>query len=473
MCIFAMPMSFADFIQQHEHDDPVRLLLSRDQYPGMDIDLAVTTLEVRRKLKTKVPEWYAVPSLIYPSRLSGEQCSSSGTARYKAKVCGSSVVPELSLRDPSHKWVPPSYAAEGGHRFGDYTAPAKELLSIADLTGGMGVDSWAFAQVAGEVLYNEMQEGLAKATELNFRELGVENVRFSCKRVEVGKVREVLDGFEPDVIFLDPARRAEDGRKVFLIEECQPDVLGLLPELFAASRFVLLKLSPMADISMACKRLGEHVREVHVVAAGGECKELLFLLDREWQGNPSTFVVEDGIVMEIPGQVGNGESSQAGNDGSSRAGNDGSSQAGNDGARHGRPDRPSEVPCAGSILFEPGKALAKAGAFDLPCRFGLTKLGKHTHLYVGETVPEELRPFGKAFGIVEVLPLSNRTVKEAGKRWPQAEVTARNVPMTSDLLRKKLGCASGGDMHLFGVRVDAVSGAGNYLIVTKKRYGTD
>jgi hypothetical protein len=427
MCIFAMPMSFADFILQHEHDDPVRLLLSRDKYPDIDLDLAVTTLEVRKKLRTKVPEWYAVPSLVYPSRLSGEQCSSSETARYKAEV------------------------------FRCHSERSEGILKIADLTGGMGVDCWAFAQVAGEVSYNEMQEGLARATELNFRELGVENVRFSCKKVEVGKVGEVLDGFEPDVIFLDPARRAEDGRKVFLIEECQPDVLGLLPELFAESRFVLLKLSPMADITMACKRLGEHVKEVHVVAAGGECKELLFLLDREWQGNRSTFVVEDGTVMEIPGQ----------------AGNDGSSQAGNDGARHGRPDRPSEVPCAGSILFEPGKALAKAGAFDLPCRFGLTKLGQHTHLYVGESVPEELRPFGKVFGIVAVLPLSNRTVKEAGKRWPQAEVTARNVPMTSDLLRKKLGCASGGDTHLFGVRVDAVSGAGNYLIVTKKRYGTD
>ena len=443
-----MPMSFADFILQHEGDDPVRLLLARDKYPEVDIDLAVTTLEVRRKLRTKVPEWYAVPSLIYPFRLSGEQCSSSETARYKAMVCGSSLVPEPSLRDPSHKWAPPSYAAEGGHRFGDQTAPANERLKIADLTGGMGVDAWAFAQVAEEVLYNEMQVELARATELNFRELGVENVRFRNCRVEPGKVAEVLDGFRPDVIFLDPARRAGDGRKVFLIEECQPDVLGLLPELFEASRYVLLKLSPMADITMACKRLGAHVKEVHVVAAGGECKELLFLLDRDWEGAPATFIVEGGAVMEIPGQ----------------AGNDGPSLVISTGAK-----RSGEI-----WLFEPGKALLKAGAFDLPCaRFGLTKLGQHTHLYAGEAVPEELRSFGKVFEILEVLPLNNRTMKEAGKRWPQAEVTARNVPMTSDLLRKKLGCASGGDIHLFGVRVEAAAEAGNYLIVTKKRYGTD
>ena len=442
MCIFAMPMSFADFILQHEGDDPVRLLLARDKYPEVDIDLAVTTLEVRRKLRTKVPEWYAVPSLIYPFRLSGEQCSSSETARYKARVCGSSLVPEPSLRDPSHKWAPPSYAAEGGHRFGDQTAPANKRLKIADLTGGMGVDAWAFAQVAEEVLYNEMQVELARATELNFRELGVENVRFRNARVEPGKVREVLDGFEPDVIFLDPARRAEDGRKVFLIEECQPDVLGLLPELSEASRYVLLKLSPMADITMACKRLGAHVKEVHVVAAGGECKELLFLLDRDWEGTPATFIVEGGAVMEIPGDA--------------------------------EEDIRLGMPRSGNWLFEPGKALLKAGAFGLPCGlFGMAKVGQHTHLYVGEAVPEELRPFGKVFEILEVMPLNNRTMKEAGKRWPQAEVTARNVPMTSDLLRKKTGCVSGGDIHLFGVRVDAASEAGNYLIVTKKRYGTD
>ena len=83
---FCNAMSFADFILQHEGDDPVRLLLARDKYPDVDIDLAVTTLEVRRKLRTKVPEWYAVPSLVYPFRLSGEQCSSSETARYKASL---------------------------------------------------------------------------------------------------------------------------------------------------------------------------------------------------------------------------------------------------------------------------------------------------------------------------------------------------------------------------------------------------
>ena len=439
-------VSFADFILLHEGDDPVRLLLSRDKlrdlHPDLDIDLAVTTLEVRRKLKNKVPEWYSVPSLIYPFRLSGEQCSSSETAKYKALLASGlrseGIPPETVASRP----LPPQAAGPSllcGRGWPQVSGGTPSLLKIADLTGGMGVDTWAFSQVAGEVLYNEMNEELEKATELNFKELNINNVRFGSRKVEVGKVKEVLNGFEPDVIFLDPARRAEDGRKVFLIEECQPDVVGLLPELFAVCRYVMVKLSPMADIAMACKRL-EHVKEVHVVASGGECKELLFVLDREWEGEHSVVVFEGGAVMEIPDQVGN------------------------DGF-----EVKYEVPKEGDILFEPGKALAKAGAFNLPCeRFGMTKLGIHTHLYTSETVPEGLEPFGKWFEVLAVRPLNNRTMKEAGKRYPQAEVTARNIPMTSDLLRKKMGCASGGSVHLFGVRLDAGEGAGNYLIETKR-----
>ena len=465
-------MSFADFILQHEGADPVRLLLSRDklrdQYPDIDIDLAVTTLEVRRKLKSKVPEWYAVPSLVYPFRLSGEQCSSTETAKYKAFIAARlrsegilSETASASLRplpkDSDHtsesKLSPvgpnplgPSLLS--GRGWPEVSDSTPSLLRVADLTGGMGVDVWAFAHVATAVFYNEMQEPLVKATELNFKELGIDNVRYSCRKVEVGKVKEILDGFVPDVIFLDPARRAEDGRKVFLIEECQPDVVGLLPELFEASRYVMLKLSPMADITMACKRL-EHVREVHVVASGGECKELLFVLDREWEGGHSLFVVEGGAVMEIPGQARNDLSVIS----------TGSSSVISTGAK-----RSGEI-----YLFEPGKALTKAGAFGLPCEmFGMTKLGVHTHLYTSEAVPEGLRPFGKWFEIVGVEPLNNRSMKEAGKRHPQAEVTARNIPMTSDLLRKKMGCASGGDVHIFGVRIDGGTEAGNYLLETKR-----
>lgn len=376
-------MEFAEFILAHDGDDLARLALARDRYVSEveDFDLVLTTLEVRRKLRLKVPQWYAVPGLRYPLRLSGEQCSSAQTAFYKASL--------VSGR-------------------------------VADLTGGLGVDSWAFSQVASAVLYNEMNPALAGAARHNFHELGVKNVTVRNCRLERGNVKEVLDDFEPDVIFLDPARRAEDGRKVFRLEDCQPDVLQLLPDLFEAAPRVLLKLSPMADITLVCKQLGS-VHEVHVVAADGECKELLLLLEKGYEGDYATTIYENGFTLCVSPD---GDVSKS------------VAPLGND-----------------HILFEPGKAMMKAGAFDLPCRYGMAKIGRHTHMYMGP-VPEELKPFGKVYEILETAPLNNRSIKDMAKRYPQASVTARNIPLTSDQLRKKLGVKDGGSFHIFGIHSD-------------------
>ena len=386
-------MDFAQFILSHEGEDPAALALARDRYASEveDFDLALTTLEVRRKLRVKVPQWYAVPQLRFPFRLSGEQCSSAETARYKASVA----LPALTREK-----------------------------TVADLTGGLGVDSWAFAQVASAVLYNEMRPELAAAASANFKALGLTNVRVSCAELRPGGLREILDGFVPDVIFLDPARRAADGRKVFRLEDCEPDVLQLLPELLAAAPRVLLKLSPMADITLVCKQLG-YVREVHVVAADGECKELLLLLECGYIGQPRTFIYEKGAVL----------------------------------ATDEAPEETSAL--MGDLLFEPGKALLKAGAFDLPCRYGLEKLEQHTHLYRASAPVEALQPFGKWFRILEVVPLDKRSIRDIGRRYPRASVTARNIPLTSDALRKKLGVADGGSVHIFGAKATS----GNQLFV--------
>ena len=397
-----MVMDFAQFILAHSQDDPAQLALGRARFAGevADYDLALTTLEVRRKLRDKVPEWYAVPSLVFPLRVSGEQCSSTATARYKASV-----------------------------------VPGKR---IADLTGGLGVDSWAFSQVFEQVLYNEMRPELADAAAHNFRELGVTNITVRNCELKNSNVADVLGDFKPDVLFLDPARRAADGRKVFRLEDCQPDVLKLLPELLEACPRLLLKLSPMADIALVCKQLG-CVKQVHVVAAEGECKELLLVLEKGWAGPHTITIVEDSAVMEIPGQAGNDE---------------------------GGTERSERI---SGFLFEPGKAMLKAGAFELPCRYGLAKLGQHTHLYTGAEVTEALKPFGKCFRILESAPLDKRGIKSIGQKYPQADVTARNIPLTSDQLRAKLGVRSGGPVHIFGLHVDALRA--NLLLVAERRGG--
>ncbi len=395
-------MEWVDFILAHEGDDLGKLALARERYVAEveDFDLALTTLEVRRKLREKVPQWYAVPSLRFPLRVSGEQCSSTETARYKAAVAAA--------------------AAKG---------------CLADLTGGLGVDSWAFAQVFDRVLYNEMRPELADAARHNFAALGLSNVTVSCAELVAGKLPLILGSFHPDILFLDPARRASDGRKVFRLEDCQPDVLQLLPELLSACPLVLLKLSPMADISLVCKQLG-CVKAVHVVGAEGECKELLLLLERDYVGPYTLTVYSNGAVAEITKTL---------------------DPVGGDVLPDPSVVMPVPDRASPAWLFEPGKALLKAGAFTWPCRFGLQKLGLHTHAYVSAQPVETLRPFGKWYQILEVVALNNRSVKEIGKKYPQAEVTARNLPLTSDQLRAKLGVKSGGEVHIFGLHTDTPS----------------
>ena len=462
-------MILADFILSHDSDDLASLALARGRYRAEvpDFDLALTTLEVRRKLRDKVPEWYAVPSLVYPLRVSGEQCSSSATARYKASVALTASQQALWAENACCHVSSDAAAST----FGQKCLPGVHGGRIADLTGGLGVDSWAFAQVFGEVLYNEMRPELADAAAHNFRELGVTNIQVrNCALVPSGmpsadrppsgrSVLEILDGFRPSVIFLDPARRAADGRKVFRLEDCQPDVLQLLPELLAACPKLLLKLSPMADITLVCRQLG-CVREVHIVSADGECKELLLLLERGWTGPHTLTIVEDGAVMGLGAEA----PEPSLRDPSHALPLRGRLWAPPSYRAEGGHGFGSLCPQSIKILFEPGKSLLKAGAFELPGQFGLSKLGRHTHLYVGSEVPEELGPFGKVFEIQEVVPLNNRTVKDIGKRYPKADVTARNIPLTSDQLRKKLGVADGGSVHIFGVHIDTLSA--NYLLLT-------
>lgn len=399
-------MEFREFILAHDGCDIPSLALQRERLARdvEDWDLALSTLESRRKIKSKLPSWYALSQLRYPLPLSAEQCSGEETAIYKASL--------VSL------W---------------FSAPKADELAVADFTGGMGVDTWAFSKVASRVLYNEMNPELAKAAEYNFRELGVNNVMVKNHKLTPGSVKAILDGFKPDVIFLDPARRSDTGRKVFMLEDCSPNVPELLPELLDICPRVMLKLSPMADITLVCKQL-PGVREVHVVAAGGECKELLLLLEKGHTGSYTTVIYESGSTL-VYGDGG-----------------------------HRFVDI-TTISC-GLYIFEPGKALMKSGAFELPCEHGLTKLGIHTHLYVSqEPVPEELAPFGKCFEIVEVFPLSGKTMKEAGKKYPRADVSARNIPMTSDDLRKRLGVKpSDGSLHIFGVQSDA---DGRLLIIAR------
>lgn len=479
MSIFASDMdSFEKFVVENGNADTVRLVMACKEWPVpedaelAELDaksLAVNTIEGRRRLRKKLPEWVACTGLVYPSSLCAEQCSSSDTARYKASIVQrifneyvgtvASMVgaPCRTTGSPTENKMVTEPA--------EVTIGTRKTGRIADLTGGLGVDSWAFSEVAEEVLYNEMNPALAAAARHNFKALGVTNIFIRNSEATSDSLKDIFGDFRPDVIFLDPARRDSAGKKVFLLEDCSPDVLKILPELFGISRFVLLKLSPMADITMAVERLdrtyeeylekasgkgwnGQWVREVHVVASGGECKELLILLDGEWNEGYSLTCREDGKTLTFkPEEITK--------------------------AKAGYPDS-----TFARIIFEPGKSLTKAGVSNAICeRFGLVKLARFTHLYtISEPLSDSeseqrtapLKDFGKVFYVKEILPLNKSSMKDVGKRYPHSEVSAKNIPMSSDELRTRLKVKSGDDAHIFGVRIETPYNEDNYLIVTEQ-----
>lgn len=420
-------MTLKEFIQEHENDDTARLMLSRNRWPDIDIDKAVTIIECRKKLRTKLPEWYEIPEIIYPDRLSSEQSSSSATAKYKASIA--------------------SRIANGGR--------------IADLTGGLGADSLAFSRVASHVMYNEMEPGRAEAARHNFPLLGAENISVSSfcveeagKSEEAANFWETLKRFSPDLVYMDPARRSATGNKVFLLEDCSPDVLTLIPDIFGICNNLLLKLSPMADISMLLKRLQEHgawTKELHIVSAGGECKELLLWCTPSATDDTALIINENGNILRT-------------------------SIAAESAAVQQFLQNTAQLNSM-RFMFEPGKALAKAGLFNAICTMQdnagngtmLLKAGRSTHLYFTDS-QDNASDFGKTFKIISMAPFCKQGIRDFSAKYPRAEVSARNLPLTSEELRRKLKVQSGGDIHIFGLHIDFCHGASaNYLVAATRQ----
>ena len=231
-------VEFSAFLQAHRNDDVRTLALQAKKYPGIDLAEAVVQIAGRQMAEKKLPSWAAIDGIRYPRHLSMEQCSSELTARYKASL------------------------VEGD--------------SLADLTAGLGVDCSFLARRFRQVDYVERQEALCRLAERNFPLLGLPDVRIHCD-----DGTEYLRRMDPvDCLFLDPARRDAHGGKTVRIADCEPDVRALEPLLVEKGKTVMVKLSPMLDLSTALKEL-HHVAAVHCVAVHNECKELIILLKKE------------------------------------------------------------------------------------------------------------------------------------------------------------------------------------------------
>lgn len=226
------------FIKKHLYDDAISLILKGSPFEEVTIQELVSQIEAKRKCEKKLPTFFNMESLYYPSKLNIEQTSSEKTAQYKANLV--------------------------------------EGESLIDITGGFGVDSLFFAQKVTAVTHCEISVELSAIAKYNFTLLNAENIA-TIATDGIEYLQSSANTYH--WIYVDPSRRDAEKRRVFLLEDCQPTIPLHLDMLFTKAPNILIKVAPILDISKAINEL-KYVKEVHVVALENEVKELLFVLER-------------------------------------------------------------------------------------------------------------------------------------------------------------------------------------------------
>ena len=422
-----------EFVAMHRNEDVRELALKAKRVEGLDLPLALDQIAGWQIASKKLPQWASCEGIVYPPHISMEQCSSQFTAQYKSEIAQTLLVPVVTVR------ARVSDSAESD------TLVAKRTM--VDLTGGFGVDFSYLARGFSQATYVERQRHLCDLAEHNMAALGLDQARIVC-----GDGVEYLRQMDPvDFIYLDPARRDEHGARTYAIEDCTPNVLELRNLLLAKSQCTLVKLSPMLDWRKAVADFDGAVREVHIVATGNECKELLLVLGRPAHSDARDGVDGAGSHRRLAPHVFCVNDDQ-------RIDYDSASYT--QGLRVGG----KPLPEAKNYLYEPNASIMKAGCFDLvEERFGVTQIGPSSHLFVSE---QQIADFpGRGFAIEAVGSMNKKDTKRLLNGVKQANIAVRNFPLTAPQLRKKLKLADGGTVYLFGT---TVQGGDHVLLRTSK-----
>jgi hypothetical protein len=305
--------------------------------------------------------------------------------------------------------------------------------TFVDLTGGFGVDFAFISSKFKEAYYVEKQKGLCEIAAHNFHVLGL-----SSARIVSADAIEYLKKMPPvDVIFIDPGRRPTSGKKVFSIEESKPNLLKIQDLLLEKAGSVLVKLSPMLDISLALKLL-KNVAEIHVVSLENECKELLFLLKKHFRSEVLITCVNLCKKNNQP-EISFFQSQE----------------------RAKQISYTSEIE---SYLYEPNTSLLKAGFYkSLTDLYPIHKFHTDSHLYTSSKFIPDFP--GRVFETEAYSSLNKKEVKTILSEIDKASIAVRNFPLSVAELRKRLKIKDGGDTYIFAT---TLANAKHVLIKSKK-----
>lgn len=371
------------WIEEHRNDDPSKLRLRLHKQLTPELDFALLQIECRRKAAKKLPETLSNPRFVFPTNLSAEQCTSDLLAQFHSTL-------------------------------------VDDGMKLIDLTSGLGIDVFHFAPQAHSVTAVELNPVVVDALSVNTQILGLDNVSV----VNDDCVNYVANSdVHYDVAFIDPARRGANGRRLFALSDCEPDVTAMLPSLRKTCRKLIVKASPMLDVTQTLRELPE-TTHLYVIGTQQECKEIVAVVDFE------TRVVEPQIIAVTLAK-----------DAVSTFSFTHDSEA-NAVARYA-------VATEGQYLYEPYPSAMKAAPLkSLSQLYGVDKLHVNTHLYVSNEIVADFP--GDIFKIERLISFSSKEIKQFKNRYKQINVAARNFIMSADELRRKLNVKDGGNSRVIG-----------------------
>ena len=366
----------------------VRTLALSAHSDGVDMQYALTQISGWQAARVKIPLWAATDGIVYPKHLSLEQCTSQYIAQYKASFI------------------------EGLLGSG---------FKMADITGGMGVDCFFISRSASKVYYNEMSDQLCDCARANFKALGRPEIEINC-----GTAEEFVTSLAPDsldLIYLDPARRGDAGRKLISISDCQPDTVALQDDLLRIAPNVMVKLSPMLDVSRALTEL-RHVSHVLIIGLEGECKEITLLMQRGFDAEPTLTAVDikaDGTPESAVSSVKSADAALP------------------------LPIADAALLQPGTYICEPSAPYMKSALFrTIAAKTGTTLLHPDTHLFWSKEKPVSFP--GRTFRIEGIIPFDKRSLSALTKS--QANLSVRNFPESAPMLQQRLKLRDGGARYL-------------------------
>lgn len=368
------------WIADNAKADTTKLRLKHHGNPEMEF--AITQIECRRKAASKLADTLKSPRFLFPTLLSAEQSTSDTLAEFHA-----------SLIEPGSKML--------------------------DMTCGLGIDALHCSRKAASVTAIEIQPLLAEAATFNAEALGAENITVVCAD-STEWIKSCGERF--DTVFIDPARRGEHGERLYALSQCTPDVVTLLPELEKITRRVIIKASPMLDVSRTIAEL-HCVEAIYLIGTPTECKELTAVIDFTLPADSTPTI--HAVTPPYPSLT--------------------FTQA-EEAAAVATPALPSP----GMFLYEPFPAVLKSGGFGVFAeRFNLSPLHRHTHLYISDR-PQDNVP-ARTYGITAVVPFSRQGLRQL-PTLKQANVSVRNFIIPASELTKKLKLRPGGNTHIFGIK---------------------